>query len=133
MRIAHYLEGIVALLAAGLAALTIGGWLVTRRRTARGGSGGGQVIGTRVRHGITGPPGYTYWTSRHALVRYLDGTGQPHVMEARTDYPEGAQVRLVYDPARPDRAAEPTSTGELRGAAICLAVAIGLTAAILLT
>ena len=68
MAIAHYPEGVVAFLAAGLALLTMWGWLVTRYRLRRGGGAPGQVIGTQVRSGITGAPGYTHWTARHAVV-----------------------------------------------------------------
>jgi Protein of unknown function (DUF3592) len=133
MAIAHYLEGVVAFLAAGLALLTMWGWLVTRYRLRRGGGASGQVIGTKVRSGITSAPGYTYWTARHAVVRYVDRTGQAHTMEAARELPSGHQVPLAYNPARPQRAAELTRATELRGAVACLAVALGLVLAILLT
>jgi hypothetical protein len=127
MAIAHYLEGVVAFLAAGLALLTMWGWLVTRYRLRRGGGAPGQVIGTKVRSGITSAPEYTYWTARHAVVRYVDRAGQAHTMEAARELPLGHQVPLAYNPARPYRATE------LRGAVACLAVALGLVLAILLT
>jgi len=133
MAIAHYLEGIVAFLAAGLALLTIRGWVVTRYRLRRGGSAVGEVTGTRVRSGLTGPPGYTHWSARHAIVHYVDRNGRARTMEAARDLPVGHQVPLAYNPARPHRAAELTMTRELRGAAVCLAVALGLALAMLLT
>ena len=102
MAIVHYLEGVVAFLAAGLALLTMWGWLVTRYRLlAAGAVLPGQVIGTKVRSGITSAPGYTHWTARHAVVRYVDRTGQAHTMEAARDLPLGHQVPLAYNPARP--------------------------------
>ena len=70
MFLAHFLEGIGAFVATGLAWVIISGWLVTRYRLRRGGSAVGQVIGTKVREGVTGAPGYTHWTARHAVVRY---------------------------------------------------------------
>lgn len=54
-------------------------------------------------------------------------------MEAARDLPLGHQVPLACNPARPQRAAELTRATELRGAAACLAVALGLVLAILLT
>ena len=57
MAIAHYLEGVVAFLAAGLALLTLWGWLVTRYRLRRGGDAAGQVISTKVRSGSPAHPG----------------------------------------------------------------------------
>lgn len=71
MAIAHYLEGVVAFLAVGLALLTMWGWLVTRYRLRRGGG----APGTKARSGITSAPEYSYWTARHAVVRYVDRTG----------------------------------------------------------
>jgi hypothetical protein len=133
MAIAHYLEGVVAFLAAGLALLTMRGWLVTRYRLRRGGGAAGRVTSTKVRSGITSAPGYTHWTARHAVVRYVDRAGQAHTMEAARELPLGHHVPLAYNPARPQRAAELTRAAELRGAAACLAVALGLVLAILLT
>lgn len=107
MATAHYLEGIVALLVAGLGLLTFWGWLVTRYRLRRGGSAVGQVIGSKVRSGITGAPGYTHWTARHAVVHYVDRHGSAHTTEAARDLPVGHPVRLAYNPARTARPSRP--------------------------
>jgi hypothetical protein len=106
---------------------------VTRYRLRRGGSAVGEVIAAKVRSRITGPPGYTYWTARRAVVRYADLQGRVHSMEASRDLPAGHPVPVAYNPARPDRTAEPTMTRELRGTAVCLAVTLGLVLAMLLT
>ena len=77
-------------------------------------------------------PGYTYWTARHALVRYVDRQGRVHTVETAPDLPVGRLVPLAYNPVHPDRAAEPTMTRELRGAAVGLVAALGLVLGMLL-
>ena len=63
----------------------------------------------------------------------MDRQGRVHIIETGPDLPVGRPVAVGYNPAHPDRAAEPTMTKELRGAAVCLAAALGLVLAMLLT
>jgi hypothetical protein len=69
MAAAHYFEGICAVVIACLGMANLRAWMVSRYRISHGGRVLGQVVGTKVKRGITGPPSYTFWEARHAIVR----------------------------------------------------------------
>jgi hypothetical protein len=133
MAAAHYVEGLCAVVIACLGIANLRAWMVARYRVSRGGRVLGQVVGAKVKRGITGPPSYTFWEARHAIVRYIGQHGQSYTTLAGRDLPVGTQVALVSNPRHPDRAEEQCTDAELHAGAICTAAALGLILVMLVT
>ena len=114
-----------------LAAASIASWATTRHRVRHGCRTLGVVIDTEVSKGITGPPSYTLWQARHAVVRYTDRNGQGHTATVGPDRPLGAQFPILYSPRHPARAQVEGTRSELGCGVACLLITVGLLAVFL--
>ena len=130
-RLEMFLAVIIGSCAFLLAAALISSWAITRHRVSRGCRTLGVVIDTEVNQGITGPPSYTLWQARHAIVRYTDRNGHDHTATVGPDRPLGAQVPIVYSPRHPARAQVEGSRSELGCGVVCLLITVGLLAVFL--
>lgn len=114
-----------------LAAALISSWATTRHRVRHGCRTLGVVIDTKVNKGITGPPSYTLWQARHAIVRYTDRNGHDHTATVGPDRLLGTQLPIVYSPRHPARAQVEGSRSELGCGVACLLITVGLLAVFL--
>ncbi|HEX9063530.1 MAG TPA: DUF3592 domain-containing protein [Streptosporangiaceae bacterium] len=123
---ARYLAFLGACLCALLGVSVVWSWAVARRRVRQGRQVTGEVVGIKVRQGITGPPSYTFWRARQAVVRYDGPDGRAYTIEAGQDLPLGTAVKVACNPRHPSRAIELTAAGG--GAAGGLGTGIALLA-----
>ena len=114
-----------------LAAASISSWAIIRRRVRHGCRTLGVVIDTQVSKGITGPPSYTLWQARHAVVRYTDRNGHDRTATVGPDRAFGIQVSIVYSPRHPARAQAEGTRSELGCGVVCLLITAGLLAVFL--
>jgi hypothetical protein len=114
-----------------LAAASIASWATTRHRVRHGCRTLGVVTDTKVNKGITGPPSYTLWQARHAIVSYTDRNGHDHTATVGPDRPLGAQVPIVYSPRHPARAQVADTRSDLGCGVVCLLITVGLLAVFL--
>ncbi len=89
------------------------------------------MIDTKVSKGMTGPPSYTLWQARHAIVRFTDRNGHDHTATVGPDRPPGARLPIVYSPRRPARAQVEGVRSELGCGVVCLIITVGLLAVFL--
>jgi hypothetical protein len=123
-RLEMFLAVIIGSCAFLLAAASVSSWTTTRHRVRHGCRTLGVVIDTKVNKGMTGPPSYTLWEARHAVVRYSDRNGQDHTATVGPDRPPGVQIPIVYSPRHPARAQVQVegSRSDLGCAVVCLII-----------
>jgi hypothetical protein len=130
-RIEIFLAAIIGSCTFLLATASISSWATSRHRVRHGCRTPGVVIGTQASKGITGPPSYTLWQARHAIVRFTDRNGHDHTATAGPDRPPGAQVPIVYSPRQPARAQVESTRSELGCGVVCLIITAVLLAVFL--